>query len=178
MPDHQFLLDMDGVIGNFFKQVCLYHNRHYDPELITQYNISELWGISNNQFWKPLNTLDFWEGIEPYPYMHDFVSGLQALAPVTICTAPSFSHECIQGKVSWLKKHLGLGLTDIVFANRKYLLASPKNWLIDDSQDKVDKFIAHGGNGIIFPQPWNNGVGDWKTVLLSLERALEGDCNA
>jgi 5'(3')-deoxyribonucleotidase len=178
MSEHQILLDMDGVIADFFKQACLYHDRHYEPKSITQYNISELWGLSNNQFWKPINTLDFWEGIEPYHYLNDLFSGLTSLAPVTICTAPSFSHECIQGKVSWLKKHLGLGITDVVFANRKYLLASPRNWLIDDSQDKVDKFIAHGGNGIIFPQPWNNGVGDWKTVLLSLERALEGDRHA
>jgi len=161
----QILLDMDGVLANFFKQACKYHDRPYSPKEITRYNISELWGLSDDEFWEPMQGYDFWANIEMYVYAPRFLRELRKIAPVTICTAPSRDKYCISGKLHWLEKYLGIHTCDVVFANKKWLLANDENILIDDSQAKVDKFSSHGGCGIIFPQPWNNGKGNWASVL-------------
>lgn len=159
------LLDMDGVIANFFKQACLYHGRSYMPEEITNYNISEIWGLTNDEFWAPLTGYDFWAGIEPYDYAHEMFEKLKAIAPVTICTAPSYDHNCIAGKLNWLDKHLGVKLNDVVFASKKYLLADEGTILIDDHSEKVRMFSGCGGVGILFPQPWNHGEGGWELII-------------
>lgn len=161
----QILLDMDGVLADFFKQACKYHGKPYIPSEIKKYNISEIWEMSDDEFWEPLQGFDFWSGIEPYDYTEALLQDLRKIAPITICTAPSRDHYCISGKLSWLEKHLKIKTSDVIFANKKWLLANGSNCLIDDSQEKIDDFCRYGGNGIIFPQPWNNGVGNWRSVI-------------
>lgn len=161
----QILLDMDGVLADFMRQACKYHDRQYIPEQITNYNFYEMWGLTDDEFWKPMQGYDFWAKIEMYDYAPKFLKELREIAPVTICTAPIRDKYCISGKLHWLESNLQIPTCDVVFANKKWLLANDRNILIDDSQAKIDKFHEHGGTGIIFPQPWNKGKGDWKTVL-------------
>lgn len=161
----QILLDMDGVLADFIQQACKSHDRPYIPEQINNYNISEIWGLTDDEFWAPMHGYKFWPEIEMYDYAPKFLKELRKIAPVTICTAPSRDKYCISGKLHWLESKLGIPTCDVVFANKKWLLANDRNILIDDSDAKIEKFQQHGGTGIIFPQPWNQGIGSWKTVL-------------
>lgn len=165
-----FLLDMDGVLANFCKAAHAAHDRDYKPESITEFNMAKIWGISPKEFWEPLNGQAFWEGLEPYPWANELYTGLKSIAPVTICTAPSGDPHCVPGKLAWLDKHLNVGIPDVIFANKKHLLAKPGNVLIDDSPAKVRAYIAEGGTALIFPQHWNSGyriagLDGWKATV-------------
>lgn len=155
MPEANILLDMDGVLANFVKATSAAHGREYLPESITQFNMAELWGLSAEEFWSPLSGALFWEDIEPYPWAEELLSELRAIAPVTICTAPSRDPHCAGGKLAWLKRELKIKPHEVVLCNKKYLLARPSNILIDDSDSKIKAFGSQGGRTILFPQPWN-----------------------
>ena len=44
---------------------------------------------------------------------------------------------------------------DFMIGTQKYLLAKPDVVLIDDQHKNIDLFREHGGQAILFPQPWN-----------------------
>jgi 5'(3')-deoxyribonucleotidase len=171
----QILLDMDGVLSNFVKGACEAHGKPYEPEKLTQFDMAAHWGITVQKFWEPLQDKSFWEGLEPYPWAEDLLSKLRAIAPVTICTAPSQSHDCGAGKLSWLERELSISSRDVVLCNKKWLLARPRHILIDDSPRKADDFARHGGIAVLFPQPWNDkrslaGDDRWKVAVKSAEK--------
>ena len=170
MNNLQILLDMDGVLVNFVKAASAAHGRPYEPEKITQFSMAELWGLSVPEFWKPLVGQQFWADMEPYPWASELLAALREIAPVTICTAPSIDYHCCGAKREWLHQHFGIKSSDVVLANKKWLLAAPNHLLIDDSDRKVKQFKNAGGRAIIFPQPWNecaelSGAHAWRLVV-------------
>lgn len=177
MPPN-ILLDMDGVLANFVYAACAAHGRPYQPETLGQYNIAKQWGITAEEFWAPLSGEAFWGNLDPYPWANDLHKALMAIAPVTVCSAPSLDPFCTTGKLLWLKKHLGVGVPNVIFANKKDLLAMPSNILVDDSDRKVDAFTFAGGRAVIFPQPWNSrhlfsDKKAWKQVVKAVETEVE-----
>jgi 5'(3')-deoxyribonucleotidase len=159
----EILLDQDGVVCNLVKQMCRYHNKPYEPEKFTFFEFS--FGMTKEEFWEPMQGLDFWVTAEPYPWAKELYTQLSQIAPVTICTAPSRDVWCPTGKMIWLRDVLGITTPNIVIANKKHMLAKFNRILIDDGEHKTLPFEEHGGTSILFPQPWNNATGTWVDVV-------------
>lgn len=103
-------------------------------------------------------TKEFWKTIPIYPWAFELVDTIQwntLVNEVHICTMPMLHDGCIQGKLDWLSKNFPT-LDRPIVTDQKHLLACPNRILIDDRQDSCEKFRAHGGRAIEFPQPWNN----------------------
>lgn len=166
------LLDMDGVIADFFTAVCeLYGQdlKEYKAKMPWEYAVHKwISEIANPE--KPYTltykhtakSIDsesgFWYKIPKYPWTNQLASMLFSIDfDIYICSSPSIHKRACDEKLMWLNFHTPHFTINhsFVFTNHKYLLAKPHHILIDDSDEVVDKFRAHGGRTILFPQPWN-----------------------
>lgn len=157
MPRTIFL-DMDGVITDFMSAALRRHGREYDPATYPagEWEIAKFLGCSETAFWKPLEGFDFWANLEPYPWFQRLLAGLERYGDVVLATSPSHDHMSPAGKVAWIQKHISTRFRSFLIGPQKYHMAKPGALLIDDSDKNVEKFVAHGGDAIIFPQRWNS----------------------
>lgn len=164
-------LDLDGVLFDFVKAICEHFERPnpYDNGF-TGYWIEEsqdFKGISRNRVFAVCkDNPGFWETLDKTPEADHIVAtvfGLFSPENVCACTSPTIPPEpAIKGKRLSLRRHYkdtGLEARMIPTAY-KYFLASPGTILVDDSDDNVQAFEAHGGLTILVPRPWNKRRGE------------------
>lgn len=149
-------LDMDGVVADFVGAACKVHGK--EVEGVDCWNFFEKWGISEDEFWEPVNAggRDFWANLEPFPWFDELVSAVKAAdKDFFVLTKPSRQASCLAGKLDWIHRHFGSRFRNYIFAPDKSPLAAPGRLLIDDSDDNVKGFREAGGVAYLFPQPWN-----------------------
>jgi 5'(3')-deoxyribonucleotidase len=150
------LLDMDGVVANFVAASCAAHGR--PEENINHWDYFTSWGITENQFWEPINAAgrDYWANLPVYPWFDELVALVKDADPkFTICTKPSKQADCLAGKLDWIHRYFGKHFRRYIFATDKSILAKPGRLLIDDSDLNCEQFSAAGGSAFLWPQPWN-----------------------
>jgi 5'(3')-deoxyribonucleotidase len=156
-------LDMDGVVVDFFSQMCKAH--HLDPvEAFTRLQPKDWWftsvlgPLTEGDFWGAINTFgeEFWSEANAYPYARQLYDELCKLAPVYFCSHPSLQPNCASGKLKWLQKFLPPARhDDYVFTKHKRYLAKQNHVLIDDADYNCEHFMDAGGAAIMFPRRWN-----------------------
>jgi 5'(3')-deoxyribonucleotidase len=172
-------LDLDGVLVDFVSGALKTLG-------VTNYKIPpngykiESWkgvGVSTKEFWKAIDATNehFWADLEKYPWSDKLVRLCESYGSVFILTSPSRNPYCLAGKMMWLKKHYPRLTRSVIMTPHKYLCAAPNRILIDDNDDKINKFIEYGGTGILFPQMWNtahalNGLDKVEYVETYLDR--------
>lgn len=170
MPELTCFLDMDGVITDFVTAMCMAHGRanpYIDAEAPLSYHMEDIWGISAEEFWKPANTADFWLNIPPTPWKDRVLAMVYedfGVKNVYILTSPSASPAATAGKVAWIQKNIPDLARQFFVGPKKEALAHPDAFLIDDHDENVGRFKRAGGDGSVFPQPWNSagfGCHDW-----------------
>lgn len=180
-----FLLDMDGVCVDFITPAL---NAVGRPDLIdnwkdNQGNLGELTGLSYGDIWEKIDGLEesFWRDMKEYPWFWDMYNHLSSLGEVVFCTSPSWDENCPKGKLLWLHDRFGRDFRNYVFTNYKYLLASRRSILIDDTEAQCNSFIKGGldnfgekGRAILFPQPWNAHKGYTDDRLGFIKDTLNG----
>lgn len=153
-------LDMDGVLVDFFRPALQVHNRLplLDDWPRGVWDIPTVLGISKGEFWAKIDALgaEYWTEMPAYPWTADLVAAVTRAAPFSILSSPSLCAECPTGKIHWLRRHLRADFRDYLFGHAKHHCAKPGALLIDDSDENVDAFRAHGGEAILFPQAWNS----------------------
>ena len=103
-------LDLDGVLANLEVSATKVHRDTglgYVPKdfIPTTYSFWLEWGISSDKFWSVIdNTPNFWENIEPYPYLDEL---LAVIPNYRILSTPRPTAVCWSGKFKWVKKYLG-----------------------------------------------------------------------
>lgn len=164
------LLDMDGVVANFLKGVCNLFNLNYDDMYARYY--PHIWDIQKVEFFKnrgitndmifskiSMDEYNFWVTLEQYDGAKEFYDNLCSIVGkrnVVFSTSPSLDPLSSAGKVQWLKLFTqNKSFNDSMIGHRKDLMANQRNILIDDNGSTVLKFMQLGGNGILFPRPWN-----------------------
>lgn len=153
-------VDLDGVLADFVTAALHLHCR---PEALSGWPLGEFechraLQITPGQFWSRIDQegARFWAELAPFPWMRELFDRLRSVAPVTIASSPSYDPGCLEGKVRWIQQHLGKKFRDFLIGPPKHLLARPDVALIDDSDRNIEKFVQHGGVGIVFPQVWNS----------------------
>jgi hypothetical protein len=148
-------LDMDGVITNFSHNSFQAFGKVYKEE---DYPLGlrdhEAIGVSIGEFWRVVNAggAEFWSSMPKFPWTDALIKGLKGF---TICTSPSQSAHCVQGKRQWMIAN-GIKGTNYAIIKDKHLIARPDRVLIDDTAKKVNAWRNEGGVAILFPQPWND----------------------
>jgi 5'(3')-deoxyribonucleotidase len=173
-------LDIDGVLADFCVAACLAHRRvnpyvpvFGDPPL--EFDMDKLWGMSLEEFWKPLSSHNFWanlgwtkDGLE----ILKIVEAEFGATNVYLLSKPCDSPESASGKLEWIQKKLP------DYANR-YLLGPAKDFaahtgavLIDDNDVNINTWRKRGGIGVLVPRPWNSAHDrQYKTSTLGIEIA-------
>ena len=154
-------LDMDGVCVGFLEAACRMHGHDFDTESwpAGEYDIAKVLGIGDEEFWEVIHSqgVDFWRGLEPYPWFERLYTELQRLGRVYFLTSPTDSSHSAAWKMLWLKDRFGDSYKDFVITRQKYLLSSADSILIDDYDRNINAFESYGqGSGILFPQRWNS----------------------
>lgn len=134
----------------------LFHRQEKVEDCI-QWDFFHGWGISDEVFWAKLEqTPNFWLNIEMYPWAMDMYNKFTKVYDVYICSSPSRDPNCWAQKIEWLAQNMKIKSSRVILTNHKYLLAKENTTLIDDSINNIIKFQEHGGQGILFEQPWNH----------------------
>ena len=155
-------LDMDGVIVDFGGGCLKAHGKEdLSNSDIKEFYFYKDWGMSDEEFWEPIQTKEFWESLEWTPWGRDFFESLSMLEEcgdidrLEIVTRPAFQYPgTVEGKLAWINKNIH-GFERVTFTRDKHLMAKT-GVLIDDSQKNYDEFVQAGGAAILFPQPWNS----------------------
>ena len=155
------LLDLDGVSVRFVEAACRVHGRVFDEGTwpAGEYDIAKVLGINEDEFWEVIHRqgVDFWHGLEPYPWFERLYVELRRLGRVYFVTSPTDSSHSAAGKMLWLKDRFGNDFKDFIITRQKHLLSNTDCVLIDDSDRNIEAFERHGqGKGILFPQRWNS----------------------
>lgn len=167
----EIFLDYDGVLFDFHSNALRMHGK---PELsrnnwpLPGGDLSAVLGYDNRteeggiKFWDHMYANpEFWKGSDPFPWLHELIDLVkQHTGPhgVTVLTAVSHNagsrrDEERAGKMHMLAVH-GVHL-QVKFEHQKWKCARPNTLLIDDWEQQVNPFKAHGGEAVLFPQPWN-----------------------
>lgn len=148
-------LDLDGVIAEFAYAACDIHGRPHD---VKKWDFFSDWGITAEEFWKPINKLgdNFYPYyVNPTPWARELIAKVHEADPhVMVLTDSSANMAGVRGKQRWIE-HLFGSETKVSYTSEKYLLAAPGRLLIDDSVRNCERFAAFGGAALLFPRPWN-----------------------
>jgi 5'(3')-deoxyribonucleotidase len=153
------LLDVDGVLADFFGHALAVHGRselaHNWPA--GEWDMAKVMGISESCFWEKVDAPSFWSTLPSYWMSCEFLAALHEFGTVTFTTSFPYpvASECFSAKVDWLRENMEAEPHEIMIGCSKWLMAKPTALLIDDNDRNVDRFVAEGGNAILFPRPWN-----------------------
>jgi 5'(3')-deoxyribonucleotidase len=162
---NQVLLDMDGVLADFVGGCAKAHKRE-SPYAHGMgrgvWDMAQLWKISDEEFWAPTNSRDFWLGLEKTAEADAFVEAANKLVGVenvAILSSPSDFEGCVGAKREWLNRHFPQfdNGKRMIFAYSKGFIAGPHRLLVDDRDKNIVEFRKAGGMAILVPRHWNRG---------------------
>jgi len=158
----RIFLDMDGVLADFCGGAFAAFGRDpasVDLQTAVDGCIDSFLAPSREEFWRVLSadwtSHAFWEELLPYPLAHELVETCLSVAPTCVLTAPPGRFPgAAAGKMAWMKNHF----PDLPYliGRDKTFCACPGHLLIDDTDKQIGKFVAAGGAGLLWPQPWNS----------------------
>ena len=149
--DYQIMMDMDGVVCDFDKQLKQMFLDKYNKENETTFKTG--WDFEDEygpeKFWKEINKLGikFWSEM---PWTKDgrkLWNFVKQFDNTEVLTKPSKDKLSRDGKKIWCKEELGD--VKVNFSYNKEQLAKPNRILIDDLEKNIDPWIKAGGIGIL-----------------------------
>ena len=157
-------LDMDGVCCDFVSAALRING--FEPEEVFsrwqqehrgEFHMSKVLDIKMETFWDHIHTggIDFWRGLEAYPWFTQMHKELEKLGRVVFLSSPTRSPDCIAGKHHWLQDRFGRTFNQFIFTQQKDLLAHSNATLIDDYEGNITAFNDRQGHGQLFPRFWN-----------------------
>ena len=171
----RIFVDVDGVLADFVGEALAWHGLPRNT-LITQYNLWDQLGMSQEDFWREIDRESFWSDLKPTPESGAVLLAADRFAPGGVClvTEPRPVPCSYAGKFRWLRHHCQ-HLPHLIGPSRNFA-AGPGRVLIDDSDSNIDRWRLAGGNGILFPRTWNGNrayAGDPVDYLRTMLRRVE-----
>lgn len=171
-------VDLDGVCVDFIGAALLLHGRDVEATLAdwpnAVWDVSTVLGIKPAEFWKTIDEAgeDWWATLPAYPWMAPLLEMVAKKDDFIFATSPSRFAGSSSGKVRWMQRTFGRSWRSYMLGEHKHLFAKPGALLIDDNEAACEKFEAHGGKAILFPQPWNS-LGRHADPLVFVKQRLE-----
>ncbi len=170
----RILLDVDDTLNSFTMYVlnrmgCPVGRYEYDEfprdcgyDILGAYNQLRIKGspeVTKSQFWNSI-TREVWAGApksREFQFILDHSTQLVGEENVCLLTSPTIDPDSLAGKLEWIHKNTPRWMhRQFLVGPCKHFCARPDSLLIDDSDDKVNKFREHGGHAILVPRPWNS----------------------
>jgi hypothetical protein len=149
MKPPEIFLDLDGVLADFDRHLtAAFQKSNGRP------NFAKL-------------DLAWWSSMPACAGAKQFYAFCQSQAETRFLSSPIMSPDCFAGKAKFVVDFTGdsFALKKLIIATDKHLIAAPHRILIDDSQSKVDKWLAAGGIAILH-------AGDFNATKLLLRNVL------
>jgi hypothetical protein len=169
LPRHRVeraYLDLDGTLVNFIGAAMKMHgfdanNFYGKAENKGVFRVAKKMGLTEEQFWGPLNNHHFWDSLEWLPDGRKILALVEAaFGPenVEICTSPPAHAQSIAGKYTWIERHLPNYARDgrLMIVRGKFKAAGPGRLLIDDSDEQLSAWQVAGGATLVVPRAWNS----------------------
>lgn len=157
--DIKVYCDLDGVLVDFnrgFKKLDANEDGLSPTKYEKKYGLDQMWKIIDDEgesFWANLRWKS--DGRELWDYIKRY-------EPI-ILSSPSRSKSSVEGKMKWIKRNLNINQDEptksskkwdqtsrIILSRYKYKFATgPTDILIDDTREKIDKWVEAGGTGIL-----------------------------
>jgi 5'(3')-deoxyribonucleotidase len=178
----RIMMDIDGVLADFVNGMCLYHGRpnpyegHVSEEQMA-FDMETIWGMSAEEFWRPANSMLFWERLPWMPDGRDILriaEGAVGRDNVCLLTAASASPQSAAGKKAWINANLPAYRRRYLIgaSGAKQFCASPDTILIDDRDRNCHEFVEAGGHCIVVPRPWNCMYSEADNVVHTVDESL------
>lgn len=157
--ESKLIIDLDGVLTDFFRAALTLHGRSDFPHQDIIWNFNEQLGIPDDEFYAPMG-YDFWANMPWTPEGQEFLAEItKGINPANICvsTACVLTPGCRDGKAAWVERNL----PDFFLHGRfhigaaKDFFASPATVLVDDNDKNLAAFEKRGGRTVRVPRPWN-----------------------
>jgi len=181
--DKIIFIDIDGVLGDWIGNACKtlaldIKDDRIRKQLKNGKKIEKLDSVDIDELWNKINKLgaSWWEDIPLFSWAKDLIKEMQRIGEVCVLTSPgldpeSCSNACA-GKVLWMAKHF----PDIpyIIAHDKWLCASKKAILIDDSKKKIKAFKKANGKVFLWPNQYKIEDGDvpLESLINTLKRLI------
>lgn len=162
------LVDVDGVLADFYLPAVRWHlGNLWDPDGNKEdaaswprgtWDIAKNLGISEEEFWRRVDTSDFWDSLPVYPGAELFLQYLKVLTgdSIVLCTRASPGFVFPSSRKTWVHTKLGPEWPLVVMCDAsKSLLARKDVMLLDDHPETIRSFLDTGGLGILVERPWN-----------------------
>jgi hypothetical protein len=172
--------DLDGVLADFVRGAFDLHERAIPMRDVRWDFCSQIGfnGPADPAFWKPMGW-HFWAHLEPlvrdgFPLLRAAERMLPA-DRIALLTSAAGEPGCIDGKRTWVERHLPGYLPRLFTGSAKHLFAAHGKILIDDNEDNAHRFAHAGGLTVLLPRPWNsrrdecNEAGDFNPCDLAEE---------
>lgn len=178
-------LDADGVITDWIGGMLRSHNVYINPYKNSQNwgnpKFEEVLGMNSVIMWSVADSY-WWANLNPTEYFYRIMSILENyFGPNNICllTSPTknkderIAPEAAHGKIKWINKWLPSYRDQFLIGYHKEFAAAPNKILVDDSDDKCNKFRDAGGKAILFPQRWNSAYAETDRCVEVLEEKVK-----
>lgn len=153
---------MDDVLVDFVGGALAVHGwlkqELYAAQPAGHWDMIKPMGLSRDSFWKPIHEGGkmFWIRLRSLPWIHEVTELVESVTnDWHIVSVPSQCPTSYDGKVYWLKRWFGPEFNRFALTPHKHIFAQPGVLLIDDREENVEKFIADGGEGLVFPTRGN-----------------------
>ena len=155
-------LDLDGVITDFVKGVCMtFHRPNPYPTLTQDYTFWNAWPEISTKTVNDVCDMGFWHTLN---WTSDGCDILRTILnhfkpeQIYLLTTPMPNPGSYTGKALWVQSHLPeYSKRLIVTSAPKSLFAKPDTLLIDDKDGNVEEFAEAEGYGILVNRLWNKG---------------------
>jgi 5' nucleotidase, deoxy (Pyrimidine), cytosolic type C protein (NT5C) len=160
MKINHILLDIDGVLGDFYGQAFRAFNK---PMPKTQAEWPErgrkLIEACELESWHHLHTVipGFWSEMPLLPGAEELIELVRnhsepAGRRFNILTSPPVYAPALSDRMQWLNR---LKFDGAIYCREKDLFAKPGRLLIDDTPQNCDAWQKAGGTAFLWRQPWN-----------------------
>lgn len=170
MPTRIFL-DLDDVCNHFTMYALKYVGCPVDVSTYDNYSPKWGWDIVRaasalhpnrqftvTEFWNLLGR-EIWANIPESPEFKMLLHHCEALVGtenVCILSSTVRDPDALAGKLEWIQTHFPRRMhRQFLIGPQKHFCARPDALLIDDNADNTQAFLAHGGQVILVPRPWN-----------------------
>lgn len=172
------LCDADGVLVDFVRLVLDYVQKNtglcYLHSAVDQWDCFAALGLQEHwpYFRRQCDELKLCRTMHPLPGARAFLTELERIANVKICTTP-MTPAWLTQRAEWLEE-FGVPLKRQIQTCEKYELAGAWDVLIDDNAGNCEDFVAAGGAAFCIATPYNTELAGSKRV----PRGTHAECLA